>query len=661
MIEERTTACPLDCPDACSLSVTVDVGELAETNTARIVAIDAGPGHELTDGWICQKVKHHDRRVYAPERVMTPLVRTGLKGAGEFRSASWSEALELVGRQLRATVDQHGAQAIVPYLYGSSAPTTQQMLGRRLWRRVGASVVDPTICAATHAVAYASLFGSMLSSDPSDVAFSDVVVVWGANPTVANVHFAPLVTRAHRDRGTTVIVVDPRRTAMAKRADQHLAVKPGTDVVLALAVARELRERDALATEFLADHAEGVAEFLAAAESYTLETAASITGISIEAINNFVTTLVNARTVLYRVGWGIERNRNGGSACAAVFALPVLAGHFGRRGSGIVSSLSEAAPVAIPWTENDRRRHAVKPRHFNMNTFGASLCDTTLDPPIKVLFVQGSNLAATSPDQVGVLRGLQRDDLFTVVHDQVLTDTTRYADVVLPATTHFETHDVATSYGSFMLQEITPVIQRVGESRSDNEVSSLLAMELGEPREEFDPEPSAVIAASVHDGGLLTRTLRAEGTSVQFVDTFPSYPGGKVRLAQLPDIGVPRFVPLESKYPLVLLTPASPKTINSMFGEFQDVDPAIRMHPEDAVARGLSDAQRVCVMNDLASVATTVRFDSDLQMGVAVMPKGAWCRSYEGGLTANALVPDTLSDLAGGACFNDARVEVESA
>lgn len=656
-VVEHVTACPLDCPDTCSLAVTVTDGTITK--------VDAAPGNPVTAGFICQKVKHHAQRVYAPERVLTPLVRVGPKGKGEFREASWEEATALIGQRLRSARDEAGAESIVPFMYGSSAPVTQQVLGSRLWRRVGASVIDHTICAATHAVAYASIFGDMLSGDPRDVAHSEVVVVWGANPTVSNVHFPPLVADAQRASGTKLVVIDPRRTGMAKRADLHLAIAPGTDVVLAMAIASELERRGRIDCEFLAEHAEGVDEFLAAARAFTVADAASVCAVDRTQIEDFIELLTGSRRVFYRVGWGLERNRNGGSACASVFALPVLAGHFGVRGAGVMSSLSDAAPIRTPFTDADRVRHPHRPRHFNMNNFGAVLCDPTLEPPIRVLIVQGSNLAATNPDQVRVLAGLERDDLFTVVHDQVLTDTARYADVVLPATTHFESNDLTTSYGSYTLQAMSPVIAPIGLSKTDNEVSALFAIELGEPAADFDPAGDAVIAASLTkpmNEAILE--LRGAGTTVQFVDTFPTYAGRRARLTGYGEIGVPRFVDHDvaerTRFPLVLLTPSSPKTINSMFAEFQALDPAIRMCPVDAVARGLGDGERVEVFNDRATVLTTVRIDDDLQPLVVVMPKGSWLRDFEGGLTANALAPDTFSDLADGACFNDALVEVRA-
>lgn len=651
-VVDHVTACPLDCPDTCSLAVSATDG--------RITKVDAAPGNPLTDGFICQKVKHHAERVYAPERIMTPLIRVGAKGTGEFRATTWDEALDMVVGRLRAAETDHGPESVVPFVYNSSAPFLQDEAGERLWRRFGASRLHHTVCAATHHAAYGSTFGDMFSSDPLDIVHAKLIVLWGANPTVTNTHLLPLITRAQRENGARVVVIDPRATGVTRRADLHLPVQPGTDVVLAYAIANELESRDLLAHEFLADHASGVEEFLAAAREYPVARAADICGVRPSAITELAELWGTVRPATLRAGWGLERNRNGGSACAAVFALSVLTGQFGALGSGVLASLGEATPLAWdarePETPEDRRR----PRAFGMNQIGAQLCDATLDPPIAVMFIQGSNLVATNPDQGAVMRGLARENLFTVVHDQVLTDTARYADVVLPATTHFETDDLAASYGSFMLQPMPAVIERVGESWSNNELAAELARRLGYDLTRFSVEREAILARSLKDAGTYTEaraTRPSEGT-VQFRDTFPSFQDRRARLASLPGLGVPRYVELDDPYPLTLITPATTKTINSMFGEFQPADPAIHLHPDDAERRRLADGATVRVYNNRASITTVVRVDSSMRPGVASMPKGSWCRDFAEGLTPNALVPATLSDLADGACFNDTRVEV---
>ena len=647
------TACPLDCPDTCSLEVTVVDG--------RIAAVDAAPGNPLTDGWICAKVKHHAKRVHGADRVLEPLLRTGEKGSGSFRAVSWDEALDLFVARLRAAAEAHGPHSVIPYLYNSSAGVlAQAALGTRLWRRFGASDVLDTICAATAGQAYEDIYGHMLCADPTDVEHSRFVVLWGANPTVSNVHFAPLVQRAAK-AGATVVVIDPRRTAAAARADHHLAVRPGTDVVLALAMARHLHQEGLLAEAFLDAHVDGVDEYLANAEPWTLTRAADACGIAAPDIALVAERWATTRPAMLRMGWGLERNRNGGSACRAVLSLPLLMGQFGERGAGVLTSLSGAAPISMNGADPDARLAWPARREVNMNELGKLLCGELEGPPASVLFVQGANPAAMNPAQAKVVRGLQRDDLFTVVHDQVMTDTARHADLVLPATTHFETTDLKVSYGSFTMAAITPVIDRVGQSRTNDEVSAAIASRLGYPDDVFDPDPARLLAAVVIDGGVPdgVRILREAGTTVGFRDVFPTHPGRRARLHDGEgELALPRFVELDSAYPLALLSPATHKTINSMFGEFDGPDAVVHLHPDDAATRGLADGRLVRVWNDQASIELPVVFDRTLRAGVCVIPKGLWSRSVAGGLTANALVPDTLSDLAGGACFNDARVEI---
>ena len=655
------TACPLDCPDTCSLEVTVEQG--------RVTHVDAAPGNPLTDGWICAKVRRFARRVYAPERVLHPLVRSGPKGSGRFRQASWDEALDLVAHAVRAAVAEHGPASVVPYSYNSSAGVLGNVLADRLWRGVGASQVAHTICAATAGQAYHDTFGAMPAADPRDVVHAEMVVVWGANPTTSNTHWPPLVNQAVR-RGAHLVVVDPRRTPLAKRAHTHLAVRPGTDVVLALAVARHLAEADLLDGPFLAANVSGVEAYLDNAREWTLARAEEVCGVPAAAIAGFAERYATTRPSMLRLGWGLERNRNGGSACRAVLALPLLCGHAGVPGSGVVASTSGAAPVDVTAGDPDAGADvgadagtASPPRRqVNMNLLGALLCGELRGPPAAVLVVQGANPAVMNPAQTKVLAGLARDDLFTVVHDQVMTDTAALADVVLPATTHLEAHDVATSYGSYTLQRVVPVIGRVGESRTNGEVAAALAARLGQPSAGFEPDPERLIDAMVQGGlpgGALV--LREPGTTVAFRDVFPSFPDRRARLhvadGELP---LPRYVALHDPYPLTLISPATARTVNSMLGEGDAPPVAVHLSPGDAAARGLADGDRVLVENDRASLPMTLRVDADLRDGVCAMPKGLWRHQGAGGLTANALCPDGLSDLAGGACFNDARVEVSA-
>ena len=345
--------------------------------------------------------------------------------------------------------------------------------------------------------------------------------------------------------------------------------------MLALAIARELVAQDALDREFLAAHAEGVDAFLAAADEWTLARAEAVTGVGAAVIVRLAGLLADVRPAYFRVGWGLERTRNGGSACAAVFALPVLTGQFGVPGSGVYASTSDGIDLGVrPVPTPD------PPRVLNMNHLGRYLTDPLVDPPVRVLVVIGANPAVSHPEQQLVLEGLARDDVFTVVHEQVMTDTARFADVVLPATTHFEVDDVTRSYGSFTRHVMPAVIERVWCDRTNNEFAGALAARLGLDAALFPTDPR--VLADSFDASGVTRS-RPEGGTVQFRDTRPD--GGRARLAGLDEIDVPRVPALVSDYPLALISPASPRTINSMFGEFQGPDPVLRMHSQDAAAR----------------------------------------------------------------------------
>ena len=633
------TACTLDCPDTCSLAVTVTDG--------RITAIDASPDNPFTDGWICAKVKRHGRRVHSPARVLTPLVRSGPKGEAAFRPATWDEALELVAAKVRAAVGEVGPDGVVAFTYNSSAATIeQQSATEALFAALGATRAEHTICAHTTGLAWESVLGSMSSADPCDVVHSDLVVIWGANPTISNTHFPPLVQQAVA-RGARTVVIDPRRTAMADRADLHLAVRPGTDVVLALALAAHWDRTGRIDRAFVARHATGADELLAAAARWSLDDAAGVCGVAADDIRVLAGWWGETPATMVRIGWGQERNANGGAACRAILALPVLAGGFGVPGSGIVGATRPGAVRARRrWPELEARPR----RTVAMHQVGRWLAPEAGDP-CRVLFVQGSNPLVMCPDQQAVRRAFAREDVFTVVHDQVLTDTARWADVVLPATTSFEIDDVAQGYGTLVVQPVRRVIDPVGESRSNDQTGLALARALG-----FDwalPGTDATIA----DPG----PRRADVPSRQFVDTFP--PNGAACLAD-PVHGAPQYVPVPrdaEAFPLVLISPATAKTINSIFGEFQSPGAGVVLSPADAAARGLAPGDTVRVASATGEIRVPLDVSDSVRPGVAVMSKGVWLDRYADGWGVNALTPSTGDALGGGACFNDTFVEVRRA
>jgi anaerobic selenocysteine-containing dehydrogenase len=629
------TVCTLDCPDACSLAVTVTEG--------RIVNVDASPVNDFTDGWICSKVKRTAARVYAPERLTTPLVRTGPKGTASFRHATWDEALQLVVGSIRHSVARRGnADGVVAFTYNSSAAAIERnSMSEAFFAAIGATRVDHTICAEINGVAWSSVFGTMSSADPRDVVHSQLVVVWGANPTVSNTHFPPLVNTA-RQQGARVVVIDPRRTAMARRADLHVAVLPGTDVVLALAVANLWAERGGIDTEFAHTHADGVEEFLAAAARWPVDRAAVTCGVAEADIVTLAEWWAASRPSMLRVGWGLERNSNGGSGIRAVLALQVLGGHFGVAGSGVIGGVSAGAiRPAARWPSFE----PIDRRHLAMHQLGEWMSPHS-DGGCDVLFIQGSNPAVMCPDQSAVIAALSRTDVFTVVHEQVLTDTARYADVVLPATTSFEIGGAHSSYGSYTVQPVTPVIAAVGESRSNDQLGLALAEAWG--FEWADPG----FAPAVPDPGPRV----AKVASRQFVDTFPF--DGKARLVDAHH-GVPQFVPVDRPAgSLTLISPASSKLVNSIFGEFQSPSPAVVLHPADAAAAGVEAGHLVRVHNDQGSIEVLVEVNDEMRPGVALMYKGVWLRNHDDGKGVNTLTPSIGDPTCNGACFNDTFVQV---
>jgi anaerobic selenocysteine-containing dehydrogenase len=657
------TACPLDCPDACSLAVTVHHG--------KVVEVDGSEKNPVTGGFICAKVRRFPERVYGPDRILYPAVRTGRKGDGKFKRVSWDEALSLIVERMMAAKRESGGASVLPYSYGgSNGLLTQDNLDAQLWRRFGTSRLARNVCAAPTGTANLALYGKMASVTYRDYPHAALIVLWGVNPSASGIHLVPYVREAQRC-GAKLVVVDPRSTPLARSADLHLAVRPGTDVALALAIHRHLFAAGHADLAFLQSHSNGWEGLRERAEPWTFEQAAGVCGVDAAIVQAFAALYAASSPALVRCGWGLERNRNGGNAAMAVLALPAVGGKFGVRGGGYSMSNSASWGIERTWIGADEP----PTRLVNMNHLGRALTEYT-DPPVKVLFVYNCNPAATVPDQRGILRGLGREDLFTVVFEQVMTDTAFYADVVLPATTFLEGYDFAKSYGTIYLELARPVVDAVGEARSNADVFGELCARLGllkedEPRGELDvmvrilDSLPGTIGSDLRDG---SRPLPPFGEApIQFSDVFPNTPDRKVdlfpaALETSAPAGLYRYQPdpATDKYPLALISPASDRTISSTLGELPRPEVRLTMHPEDAAARGLADGDAVRIFNDLGEVHSTLTVLPTIRPGTVSLPKGIWRRSTRNGYTGTALVPDTLTDIGEGACFNDARVQVAS-
>jgi len=657
------TACPLDCPDACSLAVTVSEG--------RVTSIDGSAANPATGGYICAKVRRFAERVEGADRLLHPAVRVGPKGSGALSRIGWEEAIDLVAARLAEARERFGGESILPFSYGgSNGLVTQDTTDATLFRRLGASRLARTVCAAPTGAAAHALYGKMPSTSYADYLQAKLIVVWGANPSTSGVHLVPLIQQAVK-AGSRLVVVDPRVTPLARLATLHLPLAPGTDLAIALAVHRHLFEAGRADHDFIAAHTRGAEKLRERASEWTFERAASVAGLQPGLVQEFAELYASSHPALIRCGWGLERNRNGGSAAAAVLALPAVGGKFAVRGGGYTMSNSAAWSISRDWIGVDEPPTRV----INMNRLGRALAELD-DPPVKVLVVYNCNPAVTMPDQRRVLGGLAREDLFTVVFDQVMTDTAAYADVVLPATSFLEHYDLARGYGPISLQMVRPVIDSVGEARPNAEVFGQLSTALGLDGDEgTQGELETMLEVMDHLPEGIGAKLRAGErpeppfglTPIQFVDVFPRTPDGKADL--FPETlegesaaGLYRYIPddPDPAYPLALISPASDRTISSTLGELPRPEPGLVIHPVDAHPRGLQEGSQVRVFNALGEVHCKVSIEPTVRPGTVVLPKGLWRKSTANGFTANALAPDSLSDIGAGACFNDARVQVES-
>ena len=657
------TTCTMDCPDSCALEVTVAEG--------RIRRISGSVDDPVTAGFICSKVSRFARRVYHPDRILYPMRRIGPKGAAKFERIRWEEAIDIVAGRLRAIRDRWGGEAILPFHYGgSNGLLGEDALDDYFFARLGASRLAKTFCAAPSGEVAKAMYGKMPGVAFEDYVHAKCIVIWGANPKVSNIHLVPFLREAKK-RGAFIAVVDPRNAFSRAEIDLHLPVRPGTDLPVALAMIRLWREWGRLDAEFIGKHAKHSEPLLAAADAWPVEAAAKEADVPPQGIETLARQFADADPAVIRCGWGTERNRNGGRAIAAILAMPALLGKFGKPGGGYTMSNSGAARLDLqevfgPMSWNTRV--------LNMSQLGRIL-NEPLEPPVKALFVYNANPVATAPNQNAVIRGLMREDLFTVVHEQVMTDTARYADMVLPAVTFLEQYEIKKAYGNYRIGGVRPVIEACGEAWPNEAVFAALGRAMGWREAPFTWDTQTFlekISGALRAGrtavspakmkaGLGQRFDFPGERPVMFQTVFPQTPDGKIDLcpAVLGKDPYRYEAPKEVEFPLQLITPSSPKLISSTLGEFNLDRLEVTLHPRDARQRGIQSGDRVRVRNRLGEVHCYARVSDRVRPGVVSMPKGAWRKISLNGQTANALCPDHVNDIGGGACYNDARVEVE--
>ncbi|MCB1034029.1 MAG: molybdopterin-dependent oxidoreductase [Acidobacteria bacterium] len=660
------TTCVLDCPDSCALSVTVEPGPQGD----RVLNISGGQDHPTTAGFICHKVANFDRRLDHESRILSPMRRRGPKGSGEFETISWEDALAEVAGRLQEIRQRWGGEAILPCHYGgSNGAKEEDFLDQVFFARLGASRPAKTLCAIPTGTVYREMYGRIPGVAYGDYEAARFILIWGCNPKTSGIHLIPFLRRA-RQAGAYIAVVDPLKNFSDREVDLHLPVFPGTDLPVALSMVRHFREQGLLAEGFLEKHAVGLGQLLEAAEAWTLDRAADAARVPAELIRELAERFATTSPAVVRCGWGVERNRNGGDAVAAILALPALLGKFGVRGGGYTMSNSGAARSAGADVLHPPRWQT---RILNMTCLGEQLT-TELEPPVKALFVYNCNPVATIPDQSRILAGLEREDLFTVVSEQVMTDTALYADVLLPAATFLEVRDFRVGYGSLMVGGVQPAVAPRGEALPNSAMFAALGRAMGFEDEAFflsqdelfdrladslEITGGPVDVARLRAGGVQRYDFPGEGP-VLMKTLWPATRDGKIHLTP-PSLGKApfEFQPLSSDYPLALLSPASSRLLNSQFGESNVDELAVTLHPEDAAQREIAGGDEVRVWNDLGEVRCRARLSDRARPGVAFMPKGAWRRSSANGRTSTTLCPATTQKVGGGACYSDARVEVE--
>ncbi len=666
------SVCPLDCADTCSLSIEVAGG--------RVRRVRGSAANPFTRGKICAKVAQAlPDQVHGPRRLLTPMLRDGPKGAGAYRPVSWDEALDTIHQRFTGIIDEHGSEAIAPLTYGGPMGLLAgRSMDKRFFHRLGASLVDSSpLCAGVSSAAWNAVFGEVGGIAYTELQHSQLIVVWGNNITACNLHLTTLIRDARR-RGARLVVVDPKRTRIADDADLHLPLLPGTDVVLAYAVAALLAAEGGLDEAFIAQHVAGAAEFLAESANYTPQRAADLCGLREEDIRRFASWWRDLSPAAISVGVAPERNRNGGSGLRALFALPALTGNFGRAGAG-VCDVSGYFPVA----DDALSRPDLAPaglRRFNVLDLPRHILDPGDQLPIRAVFVYNHNPVAVHPRQNEMLAALHREELFVVGSDLSMTDSMACADVILPASSHLEYGDLYKSYGHHYLQRTVPVLPPLGESLPNTEIFRRLADRFGFEEACFRDTDEQLMDQALEPGCEALGGLRpSELPPERAVDMSgiaapgllrglpPATPSGRIELFSAAleagcGQGLPRFQALESERRFILVSPASERRINSTFGgeAGHDRDLVCEMHPDDAGSLALRDGQLVRLFNELGEVRLPLSLTDRVRGGTLFVPKGAWIDNSPTGQTVNALIPGHKADLAGGACYYDCTVDVEA-
>ncbi|HEX4524830.1 MAG TPA: molybdopterin oxidoreductase family protein [Casimicrobiaceae bacterium] len=675
-------ACPHDCPDTCALHVTVADG--------RAIKVEGDPDHPTTRGVLCTKVARYLERTYSEKRVLHPLRRVGAKGEGRFERIGWDEALDTIASRFREIAGSaDGPQAILPYSYAGTMGLLQYgSMDRRFFHKLGASLLDRTICATAGKAGYAATIGASIGTDLEQFENAKLILIWGSNPVVSNLHLWSRVQEAKR-RGAKLIAIDPYRSQSAEKCHEHLALMPGTDAALALGVMHVLIADGLIDRDYIDRYTLGFDALEERVREYPPSRAASLTGLREAQIVALARDYGTIAPAVIRLNYGMQRHAGGGMAIRTVACLPALVGAWRHAAGGALLSSSGTYPINTAALERPELSWN-NPRTINMSTIGDALLEAD-DPPIRALFVYNSNPVSVAPESGKVVAGFSRDDLFCVVHDVFLTDTADYADIVLPATTQLEHLDVHSSYGHLYALANNPSIAPLGEAKPNTEVFRLLAARMGFDEACFAESDESMAANAFVSGhprmaGIDWGTLKTQGWQRLNVPSpyapfaegnFPT-PSGKCEfyseslrrqgLDPLPTYTPPRESAvsdpaLARRFPLAMLSPPARNALNSTFGGLPvfletEKTPWLDIDAGDAAARGISDGDKVRVYNDRGALVVTARITDRTRPGVVVAPSIWWRKLSPDGTNANMVTGQALTDMGRAATFYDVLVEV---
>lgn len=654
----------------------------------RATKLRGNPDHPFSLGELCPKVNRYLDRVYSPDRVLTPLRRVGAKGEGRFEAISWDEALTTIADRWGTILRTQGGEAIAPLWDAGNQSVLAMHAHERLMSAIGASRSVDAVCGQAAGVGMASTYGSALGADPVELRHAKCVLLWGTNTRLTNRHLWPFVEEA-RANGATVICIDPLRTMTAESSDVFLQPLPGTDTALMLALVHVFARDGHLDRTYIDEHSVGSDDLLAEAAQWPPTKAAEVCGLTVGEIENLATLITSNAPAHFRTVIGAEHREHGAQFFRLLACLPVLLGSWRHRGGGMSRSVGSYSSTAIGSLNRPAQGTPVA-RSLSQNQVGRWLNDDTLDPPVASLLIWNFNPVVTLPNADAIRRGLAREDLFTVVHEVFLTDTARYADIVLPACTHIEANDITPSWGSMHLNWNQAAIAPVGESVSNPELFRRLATALGLDDPELhlaDEELLQRAMSSSHKfaEGVSFERLKSEGTVRinvpedyrPYADGGFAWPDGKARLASefmaQFDLGlVPTYSPshegphgaLAAKYPLSLMTPkVHTRFLNSSYEHLpnhggREGGPYVELSAADAAARGIAEGDEVRVFNDRSSLRLVARIGTMVRPGVVAVPFGWGSAAHPDGRTANALTNDTLTSFGGGVAYLDTLVEV---